>query len=384
MSRTNHFRDFKGSLVSSDLDLKGRFCPRPFEHFEVMHGFGKDQAERFGDVYVCCAGWLNKPIGNYLEQDLNTIWNSDAAKEIRASILDGSFRYCNKQACSLIQNDELLRVAVMSPKFQNYYKGGTELSQPPMYFYLCYDRSCNLSCKSCRNEMVFFTSGIGYENPMRLNEKLIQDVFTESTERRIVLSITGSGDPFASPVFRDLLERIDPEKFPGLEIELFTNGLLMTPNHWLKIQHLAKCIRKISVSIDAASTETYTQVRGGSWTQLTKNMQFISELRRDGKIASFCTNFVVQTANFREIPDFVTFCHNLNVDRVHFSLISNWSTWAPEEFDQQCIWRKDHAQFGELLEVLKNPILDHPIVSLGSLVAYRQTATSVMAGERSL
>src|SRR4051812_18978280 len=101
-----HVRDFSEANLSKPF-LRDRFCRRPFEHVEIMHGHGPDQSEGFGDVYLCCAGWLPKSIGNYLQQDLAHIWNSAAAREIRTSILDGSFRYCNAQACPVIQDGRL-------------------------------------------------------------------------------------------------------------------------------------------------------------------------------------------------------------------------------------------------------------------------------------
>ena len=70
------------------------FCALPFEHFEVnVHG----------DVYVCCPARLRKVIGNLKEQSIAEIWNSSAIQDIRSSILDGSYKYCNYQKCGVLQ-----------------------------------------------------------------------------------------------------------------------------------------------------------------------------------------------------------------------------------------------------------------------------------------
>jgi radical SAM protein with 4Fe4S-binding SPASM domain len=62
-----------------------RSCPNPFERFEIKVD---------GDVYCCCEGWLPKRLGNVFEQDLREIWLGEAARAIRESVLDDSFRFC--------------------------------------------------------------------------------------------------------------------------------------------------------------------------------------------------------------------------------------------------------------------------------------------------
>ncbi len=362
-SADKHQRDFKDSLIPNEIDLKGRYCPRPFEHIEIMHGFGNEQEIYFGDVYVCCSGWLSKKIGNYLEDDLKSIWHSTAAQEIRESIYDGSFRYCNKQVCPEIQANRLPRLTQK-----------TTVPDLPSSFFLCYDRSCNLSCKSCRNSLVHFKSGLGLQNPLRLNEKLKADLFSVSTKRRINIKITGSGDPFASVAFKQLIESLDGEKFPGLEIELYTNGLLFTPANWQKLEHIQKNIRVVSVSIDAASEKTYSDVRGGSWTQLMHNMKFLSQLRKQQKIQHFATNFVVQKKNYFEMASFVRLCKVYAVDRINFSFVSDWMTWSEHEFKEQCIWQNQHPEFESLLLNLIDSSLADKIAVLGPLTSYRKMA----------
>lgn len=371
------YRDFSQSLIPQDKALMDRFCYRPFDHIEIMHGHGPTQEQGFGDVYVCCSGWLSKKIGNYLEEDLKTVWNSQAAQDIRESIHDGSFRYCNKQTCQYILKDTLpYRDDVTDLAAKAIAEHKAVLDRLPSSFFLCYDRSCNLSCASCRTELIHFKNGPGLENPMKLNDKLIQDLFSEPTDRRINLKITGSGDPFASMAFRSLLERLDGRNFPGLEIELYTNGLLFTPSNWEKLKHVASHVRVVSVSIDAATEATYQKTRGGSWKQLMTNLEFIGSLRKEKIIRHFATNYVVQVSNFKECGPFVEMCKNFGVDLVNFSFVSDWATWEAGEFIKQCIWRKDHPQFSEFIQAMKNPFLDFRIAALGPLKPYRELALS--------
>ena len=378
MANTNeisHYRDFSESLIPAEKSLSDHFCYRPFEHAEIMHGHGPEQAQGFGDVYVCCSGWLSKKIGNYAQDALQTIWNSPEALEIRESIIDGSFRFCNRQTCHYILKGSLPKRSFLSPKYQNIIKNKElKLDVLPSSFFLCYDRSCNLACPSCRNELVNFQSGPGFEKPMQLNEKLMQDLFSKPTDRKINLKITGSGDPFASAAFSSLLEKLDGRKFPGLEIELYTNGLLFTPEHWQKLEHIWNHVKVVSVSIDAASAEVYKKTRGGSWQQLMANMEFIAQLRRQNVIRHFATNYVVQTNNFLDTADFVKLCLQFGVDLVNFSFVSDWSTWDKQEFKGHCIWQKDHPFFYDFLKVLTDPVFESSIVALGPLAPYRKLA----------
>src|SRR5947208_1182824 len=66
------------------------FCPKPFEFFEV---------DTEGNAWVCCQDWLNKSIGNLYDKSLFEVWNSERAQDIRKSILDGSYKYCNSETC---------------------------------------------------------------------------------------------------------------------------------------------------------------------------------------------------------------------------------------------------------------------------------------------
>lgn len=369
-----YFRDYSEGILP-DKDLSDRFCRRPFEHIEIMHGHGPDQRQSFGDVYLCCAGWLSVKAGNYLEQDLANIWNSNAARDIRKSILDGSFSYCNHQACPFIQDGTLERRDGLTGRYRDIVeRNRSYLSELPLSYLLCYDRSCNLVCPSCRTGKILFSSGDGLSLPLRLNEKLVKDLFGAPHDRRIDLQITGSGDPFASQPFRQLLSTIRARDFPGLRVDLFTNGIMFTPSNWRRLANLHGRIALVSVSIDAASAATYQIVRGGPWPLLMSNLDYIGTLMRNNEIADFATNFVVQARNYREMGDFVRLCRHKGVGKVIFSLVADWHTWTKAEFEKQAIWRSNHESFGDFLNVLQDPDLDDPIVRLGPLTGYRRFA----------
>ena len=54
--------------------------------------------------------------------------------------------------------------------------------------------------------------------------------------------------------------------------------------------------------------------------------------------------------------------------------MSDWGTWAVEEYEKHAIWKSNHEEFHDFIEVMKNPIFDEEIVNLGNVTEYRNNA----------
>ena len=76
-------------MVKKNL-LKDYICAVPFTSIEIH------DHQRF----LCCASWLTK----FLPENTKPYdaWNSEEANDIRDSILDGSYRYCDHNHCPFI------------------------------------------------------------------------------------------------------------------------------------------------------------------------------------------------------------------------------------------------------------------------------------------
>ena len=338
--------------------LKGRYCAMPFSNFDTMPN---------GDVFVCCGDWLPVPIGNIYENTIEEIWNSSVANEIRASIADGSFRYCNRLSCIHIINRDLPPAVTKPPPIN-----GT--ANPPSRIVLSHDNSCNLSCPSCRSELILAKK----EQQDRLND-LLNTVFLPLLRNAKAVRISGSGDPFASHHYRTLLKRINQREFPDLNVDLHTNAQLFDERAWEELQ-LAGKIRSVEISIDAATSATYRIVRrGGSFDRLLRNLEFIKNLRRKGEIRSLVFSFVVQQQNYREMPEFVLLAERFGADSIDFRMIQNWGVSSFEEFKRKFIGAPDHPEYLEYLQILKRPELKQANVRAPALSAPRPpTLRSVM------
>lgn len=359
--------------LSVQRDLSEKFCQKPWEDFDIS-GDGK--------IWVCCSGWLKKSIGDYTQDDLMGVWNSRSAQEIRKSILDGSFKYCNQDVCWHIQKDELPnRNEISDPRLRNIITNNiTAMDDIPFRFSMVYDRSCNLSCPSCRKELIYYKEGPQFEKSQAIHNKLIHDVFSKPHDKHIQIACTGTGDPFASPIFREFLFSHNGKDFPNVIINLTTNGVLFTKENWGKMCGIHNNIGNVIISFDAATAETYQYTRrGGDFNKLIKNFEFLNQLRAQGFIKYLKMDFVVQQRNYKEMVDFINLGKKFsNVDSIGFALITNWGTYPPKEFNQHAIWKKDHPELNEFLGILADSAFDCDLVDLKNLANYREIALTMI------
>lgn len=328
-------------------ELTGRYCPLPWNTLHVLSS---------GNAHQCCSVWLRTPVGNVFRQSPDEIWTSAEAKQVRAGTLDGSYRHCGKMACPQIRwaamNDRQDCTVVEDGEAGDAV-GDFWLTQPPTLsatprrLNLSYDRTCNLSCPSCRSER-FSARGTELDRIERTTDRILP--WLRSAER---LEVTGSGDPFASKSFRRLLMAIDPATSPRLRITIMTNGLLLDRREWQRFAHLHGMIDAINVSVDAANAGTYRTVRrGGELADLVPNLHFIGELLATGAIANFRMCFVVQQRNFREMPDFVRMAAAAGASQVRFQMLHDWGSMATAELHAQRIHVESHPEHGEFLTML--------------------------------
>ncbi len=353
--RIKALADTNASLKDSELTsyLKSHFCTKPFDTMETL-----DQ----GSVNICCPDWIQTPIGGI--DDLPGAWKGRTVNKIRESIIDGSFKYCSHVNCSFISNRWLLpreskKAQALIERFET---DGT--APPPRELKLSHDRSCNLSCPSCRTDLI--TAGKAKQK--RLDDQL-ESSFVPMLRDATSVYITGSGDPFGSAHFRRLIKRLNREEFPKLRFRLHTNGQLMDERAWRDLD-LAGRVESVHISIDAAEAETYAIVRRpGNFPRLLKNLAFAKTLRETGEIESLQISMVVQALNFREMPAFVSLGRSIAADMICFEMIHDWGVYAPEDFEKAYLG-PDHPDFADLIAVMQAPEMSDPRVAAGAVKAH--------------
>jgi MoaA/NifB/PqqE/SkfB family radical SAM enzyme len=338
-------------------EAASRFCSAPFESLETAPG---------GDAYFCCPAWLPVPIGNLNADGAAEVWNSPAAQEIRASILDGSYRYCSRVHCPKLSGHALPhRSEVTAGRLRRVIESeATRLDHGPKRIVLSHDRSCNLSCPSCRTGLILARKA----EQASLN-RMADAVLFPLLSNADCLRVTSGGDPFGSAHFQYVLRHLDRASNPDLRLELQTNGILLTPRLWGRLK-LEGRVDQLIVSVDAAEADTYAVVRrGGRFEILLGNLAFMSALRHERRIRRLRFDFVVQAKNFREMPAFVDFARSFAADSVKFQMVRSWGTWTPQEFARQDIGDPAHPEYADFLAVLRDPRLAPPYSELWGMAA---------------
>jgi pyruvate-formate lyase-activating enzyme len=354
------------ALAETEAWLADRFCPRPFEVIETRPN---------GDVNTCCEAWMPAAIGSLGSASADELWNSSRAREIRRSVLDGDFRYCSRMFCPKIVARSLpRRTGVKDPVHAaTIRERRTVLPRGPARVLLSHDRSCNLSCPSCRRQLIVADKA-RQDELNRLTEKVILPLLRHAR----LVKITGSGDPFGSHHFRHVLKRIDRRGFPNLRLEIQTNGQLLDRRAWHDLE-LEGLVDSVWISIDAARPATYERLRrGGTFARLMRNLEFIAGLRREQRIRFLQLDVVVQASNLDELPEIVDLGERLGVDRVSFQRIRNWGTFTAAEFAEQDVCSPGHPRFPDLRAVLRAPRLDRACVDLGNLAALARRSGGIL------
>jgi sulfatase maturation enzyme AslB (radical SAM superfamily) len=222
---------------------------------------------------------------------------------------------------------------------------------------LAHDRSCNISCPSCRTKLII--AGRAETTHLdQLTDKSLLPLILASNR----VSITGSGDPFSSKHYRNVIRRLTALP-PGPIIDLQTNGLLLA-RAWTELG-LEGRVGNVLVSIDAATKETYEVIRrGGVFEDLMENLEYLSALRKRGGVASVRLDFVTQALNFREMPEAADMMRGFGFDEIKFQMLRSWNTWSPEEFRKQHVGHPGHPDHKALQNVMLDPRLAQSDVML--------------------
>jgi organic radical activating enzyme len=329
--------------------LENYVCLTPFKNIEIH-----DSAS-----FLCCPNWLPKNTST----DNKTIeeqWNSEEFRDIRKSLFDGSFKYCDKTTCPYLsgilnKNKGHRQGGIIEKKdFNKWVKNYDEttgiINTGPEIVQFAFDRSCNFSCPSCRLE-VYIADSVKIKSV----QATIEEIETTYSNDIKVIYITGSGDPFISVSFRKFLRDFHPNKYPKLEkIHLHTNASMWTEEMWNSMKNIHPYVKGCEISIDAATKETYENYTriGGDWNKLINNLKFISTIPT---LKFVRTSFVVQACNYHEMYDFVKLIKGIFGDKavIYFGKIVNWGTFSDGEYKLRKIWDESHPDHENFKKELK-------------------------------
>lgn len=336
--------------MKNEVDLNRYVCSVPFNSMEIHNN----------SHFLCCPSWL--PVKVISDgRDLKEIWNDTSFVDARESILDGSYKYCNKELCPHLSKLIKFGTAIGPIGDRKEMKVlSAVVDKTPERIIFNFDRTCNYKCPSCRVDLI-----VSGSDEIKRIKKTIDEIDEFYSENARYLYITGSGDPFASTTFRNYLRDFNPSKYPNLVgIHLHTNASMWTKEMWDSMPNVHEYVKTCEISIDAGTKETYENHTrlGGDWDVLINNLKFISTIPT---LKSIKTSFVVQDTNYMEMETFYETMYGIfgNKVNVFFGKITNWGTFSDGEYNLKKVWDPSHPEHDkfliELHKVWKNKNLFH-------------------------
>jgi sulfatase maturation enzyme AslB (radical SAM superfamily) len=283
-----------------------KFCSEPYDTVNIYNN---------GNVYSClCGGWNTiGSIGNLLSESFADIFQSRQILKFRNSINDQSFNFCNPDRCGTFWS---------LPSFESLPNLTATL---PTNIMLSIDSNCNLQCRSCRNNLV-------YNKAIDHNADIIMQSIIEAYanfDQKVLIYCDGSGDIFVSEAYKKFFQN---SKLPScFKFILTTNGNLLLKNKDI-VEKLRDQIDLITVSLDAATNETYKVIRGGNFQTVLDGIKFAVELG-----INVSTQFVVQKSNYKELLDYRELGRALGIQNSGYQLITRWPHMSNQWWDQNKI-----------------------------------------------
>jgi sulfatase maturation enzyme AslB (radical SAM superfamily) len=321
--------------------LSGKICLSPY--ISIMVNLK-------GDVGLCgCAAWMPTTIGNLFNESLHSMLSSKLAQDIRQSIRDGSYEFCNANTCGIIKNDKLNDINSVSKDVQNLIIDPT-LFKMPHEIVIAGDETCNLSCPSCRTGIKNNSDDVVEKN-IKLGETLRKNLFGTPTDDTINIMLSTTGEIFASPLLLSFVNSISIDDFPNVNLKLQTNGLL-AERFWHKLGIMQDRVTHITVTVDAATEESYEILRrGGKWKEIQSSLAWLQQKKKQNNM-HMSLRMIVQNQNYKEMLDFYHMSKSFGADKIEYSRLTDWKTYSPLAFRIHDVFARGHENYQAAHECL--------------------------------
>lgn len=308
------------------------FCIKPFKFFEIGS---------YGDCFLCCRIWQdNYCLGNIFEKSFDEIWNGTKATECRQSIIDDVYKFCDTKKCLKITGEKQESAVAPYPE---------EVS-------LCYDNTCVQQCVYCRDEPQIMS-----KEEQKKWDKLIEPVFIPMLKNAKLVTVNVAGEVFISNHSKKLIKRI-AEVYPDIKFAIITNGILCSEEN-LNSLGIADKIHDIRISLPSCIESTYNKiVRNGNYKAVMENLNFVSKMKKQNKIAIFYINYVLSSLNYKDFIPMAKLAKELEADIVTLIVQnSGQNTKFLREIDKYLINEPTHPEFNNFIKIMNNPIIkDNP------------------------
>jgi uncharacterized Fe-S cluster-containing radical SAM superfamily protein len=141
------------------------------------------------------------------------------------------------------------------------------------------------------------------------------------------ISLHGVGEPLLGKKLFIILDNIDTDK---TDVQFNSNGLLLTED--LSRELIAKKLKLIDFSLDAATAETYKKIRRSDFSLVTKNIQRLSEIKRElgARHPTIKLNMTLMNENLMEVVPFIEMAGRLDAEIVHLGLLNPFKDYRAD------------------------------------------------------
>lgn len=183
---------------------------------------------------------------------------------------------------------------------------------------------CNLRCVMCPFSQPSVYKRKTKHMPVEVFQKLADSVFHAVN----YLSLAYGTESLLHPEFDRFISIAS--RYGIRRIYINTNGLLLTEKH---VERMVESgLKDLSISIDAATSETYSKIRkGGDFNRVIRNIRMVNRIRdkAGAEYPKVGMLFVLMQQNIHELPAFVNLAHDLGavgVNAMHlipFKMLDN-------------------------------------------------------------
>lgn len=305
------------------------FCKNPWNTFE----FNND-----GKCFFCNPCFSNFTlIGNIFENDIDEIWNGEAARNFRKDVLERKYTHCNYDVCNGLKTDILPYDGV--------------IADYPEYINLGYDYSCGQKCIICRDDY----NGMPEAEIKKWEDRLESHILPITSKAKYMF-VNCRGEYFDSKHTQKMVAAIINNN-PNIKIEFISNGIKCTKENLIK-HNLLDRLYKVHISFHSATRETYKKIfRIDKFNEVYENAKFISSLKREGKIREFEIMFVITDANYKDMPKFVQMAIDLDAKAAFSACIGGYTEYTKNR-EEYAVFYQNHHNYNDFVKMLKNPIFN--------------------------
>lgn len=201
--------------------------------------------------------------------------------------------------------------------------GATQVPPAPNMVTFEITTRCNLTCVMCPH-------GLPNGLPIKRDAPVSAvDSLIEQFDGFSFVHPTGVGEPLLAEGFWKIVDALAGRKWPKLIFN--TNGMLLTDKN---VERLMRCpINLVSVSIDAATPETYRKIRGSDMRKTLQGAKRMAEalkpeLFANGGPTHFQVSMVLMHENIHEAPAFIDLAAEIGANIVYLEHLTEPHTPA--------------------------------------------------------